>query len=267
MTASQHGGTTVDTEEHPILVDRIDGVQVITLNRPRARNAINLATAEAIAAALEELDSRVDLVAGVITGAGGTFCSGMDLKGFLGGERPSLPGSGFAGIVEQPPAKPMIAAIEGYALAGGFEIALSCDLIVAASDVKFGLPEVKRGLVAGAGGLMRLPRRAPYHLAMQWALTGGFISAEDAYRAALVNEITEPGGALDAALAIAKEIAANGPLAVKATKQIIVESVDWTLDEQFVRQRELSEPVRGSEDAKEGARAFTEKRAPRWQGK
>jgi enoyl-CoA hydratase len=114
---------------------------------------------------------------------------------------------------------------------------------------------------------MRLPRRAPYHLAMQWALTGGFISAEDAYRAALVNEITEPGGALDAALAIAKEIAANGPLAVKATKQIIVESVDWTLDEQFVRQRELSEPVRGSEDAKEGARAFTEKRAPRWQGK
>lgn len=255
------------TEQTPVLVEQIDGVQVVTINRPEARNAINTVTAEAIGAAMDELDARADLTAGVITGAGGTFCAGMDLKAFLAGERPSIPIRGFAGIVEKPSDKPLIAAVEGYALAGGFEIALACDIIVAASNARFGLPEVKRGLVAAGGGLMRLPQRVPYHLAMEWALTGDMIEAEQAYRASLVTHMTEPGGALDTAIEIARRIAANGPLAVRATKQIIVQSSDWNADESFDRQRAISEPVRSSQDAKEGALAFTEKRTPQWQGR
>ena len=255
------------TEQTPVLVEQLDGVQVVTINRPEARNAINTVTAEAIGAAMDELDARADLTAGVITGAGGTFCAGMDLKAFLAGERPSIPIRGFAGIVEKPSDKPLIAAVEGYALAGGFEIALACDIIVAASNARFGLPEVKRGLVAAGGGLMRLPQRVPYHLAMEWALTGDMIEAEQAYRASLVTHMTEPGGALDTAIEIARRIAANGPLAVRATKQIIVQSSDWNADESFDRQRAISEPVRSSQDAKEGALAFTEKRTPQWQGR
>jgi len=255
------------TEESPVLVEQIDGVQVITINRPDARNAINTVTAEAIGAAMDELDARSDLTAGVLTGAGGTFCAGMDLKAFLAGERPSIPIRGFAGIVERPSDKPLIAAVEGYALAGGFEIALACDIIVAANNARFGFPEVKRGLVAAGGGLMRLPQRVPYHLAMEWALTGDMVEAEQAYRASLVTHLTDPGQAREAALDIARRIAANGPLAVRATKQIIVQSPDWSLDESFDKQREISLPVRDSEDAKEGARAFTEKRSPNWQGR
>jgi enoyl-CoA hydratase/carnithine racemase len=205
-------------------------------------------------------------VAGVITGAGKSFCTGMDLKAFLAGERPSVRDRGFAGIVEKPPQKPMIAAVEGHAIAGGFEIVLACDLIVAASNAVFGLPEVKRGLVAAGGGLLRLPGRVPYHLAMEWALTGAFIPAEQARAVSLVNRLTPPGGALPAALELAAAIAANGPLAVRATKRIIAASGAWPPDEAFDRQREISEPVRSSEDAREGARAFAEKRAPHWRG-
>jgi len=255
------------SEPSPVLVEQIDGVQVITINRPEARNSINTVTAEAIGAAMDELDARSDLTAGVITGAGGTFCAGMDLKAFLAGEKPSIPVRGFAGIVEKPSDKPLIAAVEGYALAGGFEIALACDIIVAANNAKFGLPEVKRGLVAAGGGLMRLPQRVPYHLAMEWALTGDMIEAEDAYRSSLVTHLTEPGSAMDTAMDVARRIAANGPLAVRATKQIIVQCTDWSLAESFDKQREISLPVRESEDAKEGARAFTEKRSPNWQGR
>lgn len=250
-----------------VIVDIIDGVQIITINRPQAKNSINTQTAQAIGAAMDELDARPDLVAGIITGAEGMFCAGMDLKAFLAGERPSIPIRGFAGVVESPSEKPLIAAVEGYALAGGFEIALACDIIVASRGSKFGLPEVKRGLVAAGGGLMRLPQRVPYHLAMEWALTGDLITAEDAYQASLVTHLTEPGAALDEALKIAQRIAANGPLAVRATKKIISQSSDWSISESFDRQREISEPVRSSEDAREGARAFTEKRAPQWQGK
>lgn len=254
-------------ETDPVLIEIVNGVQIVTINRPRAKNSINTKTAEAIGAAMDDLDNRTDLVAGIITGADGVFSAGMDLKAFLAGERPSIPIRGFAGIVEKPSDKPLIAAVEGFALAGGFEIALACDIIVASRDSKFGLPEVKRGLVAAGGGLMRLPQRVPYHLAMEWALTGEFISAEDAYRASLVTHLTEPGAALDRAVDIAQRIAANGPLAVRATKQIIAQSSDWSQAESFDRQREISEPVRSSQDAREGALAFTEKRAPQWQGK
>lgn len=247
--------------------DEYPGVFVITLNRPHARNAIDLATAMALAAAVDELDSRDDLVTGIITGSGSSFCAGMDLKAFLAGERPTVPGRGFAGIVERPPAKPLIAAVNGHALAGGFEIVLACDLIVAAEDAVFGLPEVKRSLVAAGGGLLRLPARIPYHIAMEWALTGRPVSAAEAQAAGLVNLLAPAGHALDLALTLAAEIASNGPLAVRATKAIVAQSAGWPQDEVFARQRQYSEPVRASADAREGARAFSEKRPPRWSGR
>jgi enoyl-CoA hydratase len=245
----------------------VDGVLVITINRPEVRNAINLAAATGIAEALDELDARDDLVAGVLTGAGKAFCTGMDLVAFLAGERPSVPGRGFAGIVEKPAEKPLIAAVEGYAVAGGFEIVLACDLVVASSAAVFGLPEVKRGLVAAGGGLLRLPTRVPYQLAAEWALTGAFIPAARAAEVGLVNRLTSPGEALAGALELAAAIAANGPLAVRATKRILAESRAWPAGEAFDRQRSISEPVRASDDAKEGATAFREKRPPVWRGR
>ena len=255
------------TEAPLVLTDVVDGVLVITINRPEARNAINTVTAVALGAAMDRLDEDPTLVAGIVTGAGGTFCAGMDLKAFLAGEKPSIPGRGFAGIVEQPPAKPVIAAVEGYALAGGFEIALACDMIVAADDAKFGLPEVKRGLVAAGGGLMRLPERVPYHVAMEWSLTGELVPATRAYEVSLVNRLTPKGGALEAALELGRAISANGPLAVRATKRVIVEAPEWSRAEMFEKQREITLPVRESEDAREGATAFKEKRAPRWRAR
>jgi enoyl-CoA hydratase len=242
------------------------GVAVITINRPEARNAVNGAVAQGIAGALDELDARKDVAAYVLTGAGGTFCAGMDLKGFLTGDNPIAEGRGFAGIVERPPAKPIIAAVEGYALAGGCEIALSCDMIVASSEAKFGLPEVKRGLVAGAGGLLRLPQRIPYHAAMEIALTGDHYPASRLAELGLVNRVTEPGDALRGAKELAAKIAANAPLALAATKRVIVESRDWSSEEQFARQGEIINPVFVSKDAMEGAAAFAEKRKPVWKG-
>jgi enoyl-CoA hydratase/carnithine racemase len=250
-----------------VIVERDAGVLIVTLNRPRVRNAINEATAHAIASALTELDASQDLSVAVLTGAGGTFCAGMDLKAFLAGERPSVPVRGFAGLVESPPAKPLIAAVEGAAVAGGFEIALACDLIVAAQDARFGLPEVRRGLVAAGGGLLRLSRHVPYHLAVEWALTGDYLSAASAREAGLVSRVTPPGEALAQAIELAQRIAANGPLAVTATKRILAECQDWPRAGSFARQREITEPVRESADAREGARAFVEKRTPRWQGR
>ncbi|CAG2157810.1 Carnitinyl-CoA dehydratase [Cupriavidus yeoncheonensis] len=242
-------------------------ILLITLNRPEARNAMDFETATAMAAALDQFESRDDLSVAILTGAGGTFCSGMDLKGFLAGKRPSLPGRGFGGLTEAPPRKVLIAAVEGYALAGGFEMALACDLIVASKAAKFGLPEVKRGLVAGAGGLMRLPRRMPYHVAMEYALTGNMLGAEQAHAYGLVNRLTEPGQALEAALALAAEVGANGPMAVAVSKQIVSESTDWPAAEMFERQRPIVAPVFSSADAREGAAAFAEKRKPVWTGK
>jgi enoyl-CoA hydratase len=253
--------------DEPVLTERRDGVLLITINRPEARNAINLATAEGIAAALDELDGDDELRAGVITGAGGTFSAGMDLKAFVAGERPHVEGRGSAGIVQGPPRKPLIAAVEGYAVALGFEIVLACDLVAASRDARFGLPEVTRSLVAVAGGLIRLPKRIPYHVAMELALTGAFIDAERAHALGVVNWLAEPEGALDAALELAGRIARNGPLAVDASKQIVRGSVEWTEEEAWKRQGEIAGPVFGSEDAREGAIAFAEKRDPVWKGR
>ena len=250
-----------------VLVETRDNVLVMTISRPEARNAVNSAVATGLAAALDRLDEEPALSVGVLTGAGGTFSSGMDLKGFLTGDSPVIEGRGLGGLTQAPPRKPLIAAVEGWALAGGFEMVLACDLVVASREAKFGIPEVKRSLVAGAGGLLRLPQRLPYHVAMELALTGDPLDAETAHRYGLVNLLVDPGTALDGALKLAAEVAATGPLALAATKEILRRSLDWTEDEGWKHQMDIMLPVFGSEDAREGATAFAEKRAPRWQGK
>jgi enoyl-CoA hydratase len=253
--------------DDPVLTERRDGVLLITLNRPDARNAVNLALAEGVAAALDALDADDGLTVGVLAGTGRGFSAGMDLKAFVAGERPYVGDRGFAGITRRAARKPLIAAIEGFALAGGFEIALACDLIVAARGARLGVPEVKRSLVAAAGALLRLPRRMPYGVAMELALTGEPILAERAYELGVINRLAEPGGAIDAALALAAGIARNGPLALAATKAILAAQFDWSEEEFWERQGELADPVFGSEDAREGATAFAEKRDPVWKGR
>jgi enoyl-CoA hydratase len=250
-----------------VLVDVTDGIMTVTLNRPKAKNAANRAVAVGVAAAMDELDSNDSIHVAIITGAGGTFCAGMDLKAFVSGELPVVEGRGFAGLTESPPRKPLIGAIEGYALAGGLELAISCDLLVTADDAKFGIPEVKRGLAAAAGGLIKLPRQIPSRVAMELAITGDFITAQRAYEIGLVNQVVPSGTALEAAKALAARIVANGPLAVAISKQVIQESADWSDDEMWEKQQEIVMPVFGSEDAMEGSIAFAEKRAPNWKGK
>ncbi len=249
-----------------VLTQVEDGILIVTINRPEARNAMNKAAAEGIAAAMDRLDEDDDLRVAILTGAGGTFCSGMDLKGFLRGESPSIEGRGFGGITQQGPSKPLIAAVEGYALAGGMELMISCDLVVANKDAKFGIPEAKRGLAAAAGGLMKLPDLIPPKIAMELALTGEFIDATRAYELGLVNRVVE-GSALDAAKELAAKINENGPLAVRVSKQIVDQSRGWSLEERWDEQAKLLPKVFMSEDAREGAAAFAEKRKPNWKGK
>jgi enoyl-CoA hydratase len=253
--------------EPSVITERRGRILIITLNRPDQRNAVNAAVAQGVAAALDELDGDAALSLGVLTGAGKGFCSGMDLKAFRAGERPHVPGRGFAGIVQRAAEKPLIAAIEGFAVAGGLEVALACDLIVAARGARLGIPEVKRSLVAAGGALLRLPRTMPRNVAMELALTGDPIDAERAYNLGLVNRLTEPGEALGTALELAETIAANGPLALAATKRVMTESADWPDSEFFDRQREIIDPVFDSEDAREGATAFAERRDPVWKGR
>ncbi len=248
-----------------VLTQVQDGVLIITINRPEAKNAVNRAVAEGIAIAMEQLDGDNSLNVGIITGAGGTFCSGMDLKAFLKGEFPSVEGKGFAGFIEAPPKKPLIGAVEGYALAGGMEIAITCDLLVANTLAQFGIPEVKRSLVAAAGGLLTLPSIIGKRMAMELALTGDFISAQRAYEMGFVNRVTD-GAAIDGALELAAKVAANGPLALIATKRIINERPDWNAREMWKKQAEITGPVFMSKDSREGAMAFAEKRKPNWTG-
>lgn len=251
-----------------LLVEHTDGIVVLTIDRPRRRNAVDLATARLIGAALGELDASPGLRAAVLTGSSGFFSAGMDLAAFAEtGERPVDEDRGGFGLVGRPPAKPIIAAVEGPALGGGFEIALACDLIVAGESAVFGLPEVKRGLVAAGGGVLRLPQRIPRNIATEAVLTGRPLTAARCAELGLVNAVVRDGGALAAAMDLAAEIAANAPLAVRASKAVMSRSADWPVDEQFARQEVLLDPVRRSADAREGARAFVEKRAPRWEGR
>ena len=249
-----------------VLTERRENVLLITLNRPEARNAVNLALAEGVAAALDELDDDRSLSVGILTGAGKGFSAGMDLKAFVSGERPWAGDRGFAGIVQRGPRKPLIAAVEGFAVAGGFEVALACDLIVAARDAKLGIPEVKRSLVAAGGALLHLPRHIPYHVAMELALTGDPITAERGYELGVVNRLAEPGGAIEAALELAGQVSVNAPLALIASKRIMQEQADWSSAEAWERQAAITEPVFTSADAREGSVAFAEKRAPVWRG-
>ena len=253
--------------EQPLLTERRDRVLLITLNRPEARNAVNLAMAEAMDAALDQLDSDDELSVGVIAGEGNGFSSGMDLKAFASGERPWAGDRGFAGIVQRPAEKPLIAAIEGFAVAGGLEIALACDLIVAAKGAKLGVPEVKRGLVAAGGALRQLPRRLPGAIAMELALTGESINAERGAELGLVNRLADPGKAREVALGLAGELVTNAPLALRASKAVLRQQASWD-DETFWREQgAIIGPVFASEDAIEGATAFSEKRPPNWHGR
>src|SRR5438270_11741205 len=250
-----------------VLSERRGRTFLITINRPDQRNAVNAPGAQGIAAALDELDEDPGLSVAVLTGAGKGFCAGMDLKAFLAGEIPYAGDRGFAGITQRGSSKPLIAAVEGFAVAGGLEIALACDLIVASHGARLGIPEVKRSLVAAGGALLRLPRLLPRTIAMELAITGDPIEAQRGFALGLVNRLAEPGQAVDTALELAEAIAANGPLALAASKRILVESVDWPESEFFARQGEIAGPVMASEDAREGAKAFAEKRAPVWKGK
>jgi len=257
-------GSAADATSPAVLVERRDTVLLVILNRPEQRNAVNAAVAEGVARALDLLDSTPELRVGVLAGAGTGFCAGMDLKAFARGESAHAADRGFAGIVERPPRKPLIAAVEGFALAGGLEIALACDLTVVARGALLGIPEVKRGLVAAGGALLRLPERLPLPLVKEMAFTGEPIDAERAAALGLVNRLVEPGDAVRTALELAVRIAANHPLAVEASKQVLVDAPEWPADQRWARQREIVEPVRSSSAAREGALAFSERRAPAW---
>ncbi len=255
------------TDTSPVLTEVVgDGILVVTLNRPDARNAINTEVSALIAAALDRLDDESELRVGVIAGNGPAFCAGMDLKAFARGEEMVFGPRGFAGIVKQPATKPLIAVVDGPAMGGGFEVVLACDLIVASERARFGLPEVKRGLTASGGGLFRLPHRIPYHQAMELILSGEPIEPARALELGLINRLTPAGEALPAALELAAVVAANAPLAAAASKRVVRESVDWPVHEVFDRQEPIVDPVRKSADAAEGAKAFGEKRTPRWVG-
>ncbi len=254
------------SDSEAVLTERRDNVLLVTIDRPEVRNAVNAAVAEGIATALDELDREDSLSVGVLTGSGGFFCAGMDLGAFVQGESPYFGDRGFAGIAQRASHKPLIAAIEGFAVAGGMEVALACDLIVAARGAKLGIPEAKRSLVAAGGALLRLPRRMPYHVVMELALTGDPLPAERFHELGIVNRLADPGAAVDAALELAATLAKNGPLALIASKRILQEQFDWSSAEMWQRQGEISGPVFASEDAKEGAAAFKQKRDPIWRG-
>lgn len=244
-----------------VRTERIGSTLLITIDRPQARNAVNAAVATQLAAALDELEADPTLRTGVLTGAENTFSAGMDLKAALKGESPEIPGRGFGGLTEAELAKPLIAAVEGFAMGGGFELALGCDLIVAAEDAKFGLPEVKRGLIAAGGGVLRLPQRIPHHLAMEFLLTGDPVTGRRAGELGLVNRVTPAGDAAAVALQLAEKLAENAPLALTAVKKIVRAADPATT------QREEIKKLMQSADVREGMTAFAERRAPKWTGK
>jgi enoyl-CoA hydratase len=243
-----------------VLTEVNDRVLIVTINRPDARNAIDRDVALGLIEAGEQLDADPTLAAGVVTGAGRGFCAGMDLKAFAAGGPPE----GLERFIRDGTRKPLVCAVEGFAVAGGLEVALTCDLIVAARDARFGIPEVGVGLFAAGGGLLRLPRRIPYAVAMELALSGDPITAERAHEVGLVARLVDPGGAVEAAVALATRIAENAPLAVAASKRLVRAASGGTESEFWTLQRQLFDGVFTSNDAKEGATAFVEKRRPMW---
>ncbi|MBT0566839.1 crotonase/enoyl-CoA hydratase family protein [Williamsia sp. CHRR-6] len=244
-----------------------ESILLITINREQRRNSFDGATAHALEAALDAYEDDSTLRVAVITGAGPTFSAGQDLKAAAVGDYGSTERRGGFGIMAQPPTKPIIAAVEGDALAGGFELCLACDLIVATEATRMGLPEAARGLIAVGGGLFRLPKRIPHNVAVELALTGKPQPASEFHRLGLVSRITPVGGAVDAALELAGDIAAAGPLSVIASKQILAHAHEWTDEQGWAEQMVYAKPVMDSEDLKEGLAAFAQKRAPQWKGR
>ncbi|MCP2245069.1 crotonase/enoyl-CoA hydratase family protein [Lentzea aerocolonigenes] len=244
-----------------VRTERVGSALLITIDRPEARNAVNAAVATALSAALDELETTPELRVGVLTGAGGSFSAGMDLKAALKGESPVVGDRGLGGLTEAELTKPLIAAVEGFALGGGFELALACDLIVAAEDARFGLPEVKRGLIAAAGGVVRLPQRIPHHLAMEILLTGEPVDGRRAGTLGIANRVVPNGEATAIALQLAEQIALNAPLALAAVKAVVRSDDPWAA------QRNESARLMTTADVREGMTAFAERRAPQWTGK
>ena len=250
-----------------LLRERRGHVELLTLNRPEARNAMNRATAIQLSEALDEIENDDDVWVVVLTGAGDkAFCAGMDLKGFAAGEFPATD-KGFGGLTQRDFPKPLIAAVNGSALAGGLELMLSCDMVVAADHAKFGIPEASRGLVAGAGGLIRLPKRIPIAIAYELALTADPIDAQRAYELGLVNRVVPSEEVLPAAIALAERIAKNAPLAVRVSKSVMKQAMELNEPEAWVVNNSAFGSIGRSSDAMEGAIAFAEKRQPNWQGK
>ncbi|WP_351237039.1 crotonase/enoyl-CoA hydratase family protein [Streptomyces sp. NPDC002133] len=254
--------STTDVRTH-----QVGTTLLITIDRPQARNSVNAAVAALLAKALDELEADPGLRAGVLTGADGTFSAGMDLKAALRGESPNIPGRGFGGVTEVERTKPLIAAVEGWAMGGGFELALACDLIVAAEDAHFGLPEVKRGLIAAGGGVIRLPQRIPYHLAMEFLLTGEPVSGQRAGELGLANQVVPTGQAVNESLLRAEQLAANAPLALAAVKTVVRAADGVPEADAFAVQRRVMGTLMASADVREGMTAFAERRTPEWTGK
>jgi enoyl-CoA hydratase len=253
-----------------VLRERRGGVEILTINRPEARNAINGGVSRAMSSIMDELAEDDGCAVVVITGSGEkAFCAGMDLKAFSSGEGGDIIGAsgGFAGLTKRDFPKPIIAAVNGSALAGGFEIMLSCDLVIAAEHATFGIPEAKRGLIAGAGGLIRMPKRLPMAIALELAMTGDPIDAARALSLGLVNKVVPADALLTEALALADRIAANAPLAVRYSKSVMKQAADVPESEGWAINDAAVGIVFTSADAMEGPIAFAEKRPPNWQGK
>jgi enoyl-CoA hydratase len=252
-----------------IIHERNGHVAILTINRPEARNAVNAEVAQGLERAIDRIEADGEIRVAVLTGAPPTFCAGADLKEIEAGRRDQLRTArgGFAGVVARARHKPLVAAVEGAALGGGAEICLACDLVVASRAASFAFPETKRGLVAAAGGLFRLPQKIPLNVAVELALTGESLPAEDAHRLGLVSRLAEPGAALDEAMVLARQIAANAPAAVQATRRVMLaapaegDGNGWELSEAAMAE------VMATDDMKEGVAAFLEKRAPRWSGR